>query len=70
MRVISSTGWTLESSIAPCTMPGAATGAVGASERNSVLPSASELHRVGRPHHADLAELAVLAGDRAVAGDG
>ena len=43
IRVISSTGCTLESSIAPCTMPGDGDGAVGVSARNSVSPSAAQL---------------------------
>ena len=70
IRVISSTGCTLESSTAPCTRPGAAIGGgrrVGAEQR--VAFGVSRIGSVGA-HHADLAELAVLAGDRAVAGDG
>ena len=69
MRVISSTGCTLESSTAPCTRRGRRNRRgrrIGAEQRVAL---GGELHRVVGLHHADLAELAVLAGHRAVAGD-
>ena len=70
MRVTSITGWTLDSSIAPCTIPGDGDRRCRSVRDEIGAALGPHPHRVVWLHDADLADLAVFGGNRTVAGDG